>query len=46
MGVFDAQAKKYNIYPLIDWADVLKRRLHLAKQAPANGGNAGNAAKE
>jgi hypothetical protein len=26
--LFDEQAKKNNIYPLIDWDDVLKGRLH------------------
>jgi arylsulfatase len=47
-GVFDAQAKKYNIYPLIDWSDVVKRRLQAAKQASANTGstNSGNAGKQ
>ncbi len=27
-ALFDVQAKKYNIYPLIDWEDVFKRRIH------------------
>jgi arylsulfatase len=43
-GLFDLEAKRYNIYPLIDWADVVKRRLQVAKQAapaPAGNGNAG-----
>ena len=26
--LFDQEAKQYNIYPLIDWDDVLKRRIH------------------
>lgn len=32
-ALFDQEAKQYNIYPLIDWDDVLKRRIH-------NNGNA------
>jgi arylsulfatase A-like enzyme len=27
-ALFDQEAKQYNIYPLIDWDDVLKRRIH------------------
>ena len=27
-ALFDVQAKKYNLYPLIDWEDVFKRRIH------------------
>jgi arylsulfatase A-like enzyme len=27
-ALFDREAKEYNIYPLIDWDDVLKRRVH------------------
>jgi arylsulfatase A-like enzyme len=42
-ALFDAQAKKYNIYPLIDWSDVVKRRQQNAKQLSSN---ANNAAKE
>jgi arylsulfatase len=47
-GLFDTQAKKYNIYPLIDWSDVVKRRLQVAKQASANTGstNSDNAGKK
>lgn len=26
--LFDQEAKRYNIYPFIDWDDVLKRRIH------------------
>jgi arylsulfatase len=26
--LFDVQAKKYNVYPFIDWEDVFKRRIH------------------
>jgi hypothetical protein len=25
---FDADAKKYNLYPLIDWDDAFKKRFH------------------
>ncbi|WP_232373339.1 sulfatase-like hydrolase/transferase [Pinibacter aurantiacus] len=32
-ALFDADAKKYNIYPFIDWEDVFSRRIH-------NNGNA------
>jgi len=32
-ALFDADAKKYNIYPFIDWDDVFKRRIH--KTTPA-----------
>ncbi|MBO9202468.1 MULTISPECIES: arylsulfatase [Niastella] len=47
-GLFDVTAKKYNIYPLIDWADVWKRRAQAAKQTAASTttGNEGNAAKK
>jgi arylsulfatase len=36
--LFDADAKKYHVYPLIDWDDVVKRRLHNnnTKQASTN----------
>lgn len=27
-ALFDADAKKYNLYPLIDWDDVLHKRIH------------------
>jgi arylsulfatase len=27
-ALFDVQAKKYHVYPLIDWEDVLNRRIH------------------
>jgi arylsulfatase A-like enzyme len=27
-ALFDKEAQQYNIYPLIDWEDVLKRRIH------------------
>ena len=27
-ALFDQRAKEYNIYPFIDWDDVLKRRIH------------------
>ncbi len=27
-ALFDKEAKQYNIYPFIDWDDVLKRRIH------------------
>ena len=33
---FDVTAKKYNIYPLIDWTDVFKRRQQQTKQLSAN----------
>jgi arylsulfatase len=29
-ALFDAQSKQYNIYPYIDWDDVIKRRIHKA----------------
>jgi len=32
--LFDAQAKNNNLYPLIDWDDVIKRRIHRTKDAP------------
>jgi len=32
-ALFDVDAKKYNIYPFIDWEDVFSRRIH-------NNGNA------
>ena len=38
-ALFDDQAKKNNIYPLIDWDDVLKGRLHKNYKAPAEAGN-------
>jgi arylsulfatase len=27
-ALFDAQAKKFNVYPFIDWSDVVNRRIH------------------
>ena len=30
--LFDEEAKRYNIYPFIDWDDVLKRRVHNVKK--------------
>ena len=27
-GLFEEEAKKYNVYPFIDWDDVFKRRIH------------------
>jgi arylsulfatase A-like enzyme len=30
-SVFDEQAKKFNIYPFIDWEDVVSRRIHQTK---------------
>lgn len=27
-GLFDEEARKNNVYPLIDWEDVLKQRIH------------------
>ena len=40
-ALFDADAKKYNLYPMIDWDDVLKRRIHTNAVAvdPARGGH-------
>ena len=32
--LFDAQAKENNLYPLIDWDDVIKRRIHKTADAP------------
>ncbi|WP_183576403.1 arylsulfatase [Mucilaginibacter sp. X5P1] len=32
--LFDAQAKNNNLYPLIDWDDVIKRRIHRTADAP------------
>jgi arylsulfatase len=31
-SLFDENARKYNIYPLIDWDDVFHRRIHQANQ--------------
>ena len=31
-ALFDENARKYNIYPLIDWDDVFHRRIHQANQ--------------
>ena len=31
--LYDAEAKKFNIYPFIDWDDVLKRRIHHTNAA-------------
>lgn len=33
-ALFDEQAKTNNIYPFIDWDDVLKRRIHKTPGAP------------
>jgi len=33
-ALFDAQAKENNLYPLIDWDDVIKRRIHRTADAP------------
>lgn len=33
-ALFDQQAKENNIYPFIDWDDVLKRRIHRTADAP------------
>jgi hypothetical protein len=33
-ALFDEQAKTNNIYPFIDWDDVLKRRIHRTPGAP------------
>ncbi|WCT14689.1 arylsulfatase [Mucilaginibacter jinjuensis] len=38
-ALFDDQAKKNNIYPLIDWEDVLKGRIHKNYKAPVEAGN-------
>jgi arylsulfatase len=39
---FDADAVRYHIYPLIDWEDVLKRRIHNVPGRPfAGAGGAG-----
>ncbi|MFP5039374.1 arylsulfatase [Parasediminibacterium sp. JCM 36343] len=32
-ALFDVQAHKYDLYPLIDWVDVANKRLALAKKA-------------
>jgi arylsulfatase A-like enzyme len=32
--LFDEEAKRYNIYPFIDWEDVFKRRIHQVKYTP------------
>ncbi|MFL5746999.1 MAG: arylsulfatase, partial [Niastella sp.] len=45
-GLFDVTAKKYNIYPLIDWADVWRRRSQVARQAAGGATNGENAAKK
>jgi arylsulfatase A-like enzyme len=34
--VFDAQAKDNNIYPFLDWDDVLKRRIHKVNYSPVS----------
>lgn len=34
-ALFDEQARKNNIYPFIDWEDVLKRRIHITN-GPVN----------
>lgn len=31
-ALFEAEAKKNNVYPFIDWDDVLKRRIHNPKK--------------
>jgi arylsulfatase A-like enzyme len=33
--LYDAEAKKFNIYPFIDWDDVLKKRIHRTNEANA-----------
>ncbi|MBG9378263.1 arylsulfatase [Panacibacter sp. DH6] len=40
-ALFDADATKYGLYPMIDWDDVLKRRIHKngVAVAPAGGGH-------
>jgi arylsulfatase len=42
-GLFDEQAKRYHIYPLIDWSDVVRRRLHntASQQSTNPSGDAG-----
>ena len=37
-ALFDDQAKKNNIYPFIDWEDVLKGRIHHTTYTPVNPG--------
>jgi arylsulfatase A-like enzyme len=32
--LFDEEAKRYNIYPFIDWEDVFKRRIHQVNYIP------------
>ena len=34
--LFDAEAGRYHIYPLIDWEDVYKRRIHRVNYIPAS----------
>jgi arylsulfatase A-like enzyme len=38
-ALFDDQAKKNNIYPLLDWDDVLKGRIHKNYKAQVESGN-------
>jgi arylsulfatase A-like enzyme len=38
-ALFDDQAKKNNIYPLLDWDDVLKGRIHKNYKAQVEAGN-------
>lgn len=33
-ALFDAEATKYHIYPMIDWDDIFKRRIHNTKNVP------------
>ncbi|MBS1599074.1 MAG: arylsulfatase [Bacteroidetes bacterium] len=35
--LFDEQAKKFNIYPFIDWDDVFKARIHVTKNSNSTG---------
>ncbi len=34
--LFDEEAKRYNIYPFIDWEDVFKRRIHKTNYTPVS----------
>jgi arylsulfatase A-like enzyme len=34
--LFDEEAKRYNIYPFIDWEDVFKRRIHHTNYTPVS----------
>jgi arylsulfatase len=35
-AIFDAEARKYNIYPMIDWEDVFRRRIHVVNYTPVS----------